>query len=311
MSVVAVTGGSGFIGRHLISALSETAGTSVRGLARAGSPEGPAANRASWIRGDLEDATALRELMTPGGVLVHLAYPTGWTMARHVAAAERLADVAISVGLKRVVHCSTVSVVGRAAVLRVTESTPCEPVTEYEQSKLAIERALAARLARGPELVILRPTAVFGSGGQNLVKLAQALRSNQRFGNYLRSSLFGRRPMNLVSVANVVGALQFLVDYPGTLPNDLYIVSDDDDRLNNFHDVERELMRLFAVTPYPVPPLPIPGSVLAMALGIAGRHRFGGRRIFDNSRLRQAGYVRRVTLTAGLGAFANWFDQES
>ena len=306
---ISVTGGSGFIGRHLIEAISGTAGTPIRALTRSGEPERQTANRVAWVRGDLEDADALRELMTPGGVLVHLAYPKGWTRARHVAAVERLAAVAISVGLKRVVHCSTISVVGRAAVRRVTESTPCQPVTEYEHSKLAIERALAAQLAGRCEFVVLRPAAVFGPGGQNLVKLANALRSHQRWRNYLRSSLFGRRPMNLVCVDNVVGALRFLVDYPGLLPNEVYIVSDDDDVLNNFCDIERELMRLLRVEPYGVSPLPIPRFVLAAALRIAGRHSSGARQIFDSAQLRRAGYASRTTLTAGIESFAQWFDQ--
>lgn len=305
---IAITGGSGFIGRHLIDALSGSA-IPVRVLTRAPGVDHPSTDNVTWVRGDVEDAGALRALMAPGGVLVNLAYPRGWTLERHVAAADRVAAAAISVGLKRFVHCSTVSVWGRAPALRIVESTPCQPVTDYELSKLAVERTLAAELAQRCEFVVLRPTAVFGPRGQNLVKLATALRSKRRYRNYLRSSLFGRRPMNLVCVDNVVAALQFLINYPGICPDDVYIVSDDDDPLNNFLDVERELMRLLRIRPYAVPQLPIPRFLLAAALRVAGRHSVGGRRHFDSSQLRRAGYTRRTTLAAGLESFVDWFDQ--
>lgn len=309
MNAIAVTGGSGFVGRHLLAALTSAPDTSVRVLSRSPMPSGLADSRnIVWVNGSLEDPDALRALLAGSRAFVHLAYPKDWTRARHAAAARQLGAIAAESSVSRVIHCSTAVVAGRAEGL-VTEETPCQPATEYEKAKLEIECSLGAGLRGQCELAILRPTAVFGPGGQNLLKLATALVSGRRPVNYLRSSLYGRRQMNLVCIDNVVGALRFLLDCPGQVPDPVYLVSDDDDPLNTFAEVERMLMSAMNVEPYALPPLALPSTLLSAMLGVAGRPTDLNRR-FDASRLRQAGCPRQVSLAGGLHQFARWFQDQ-
>lgn len=257
-----------------------------------------------WFCGDLENLETLRELLVRGGVLVHLAYPADWSQNRHLAAAQKLARVAAEIGVKRIVLCSTAVVVGNANTRQVTEGTICSPVSEYERTKLGIEQVFATLGKDAYQLAVLRPTAVLGAGGRNLHKLACDLTEGSQVINYLRSSLFGKRRMNLVCVENVAAALDFLIRREQSMAHELYIISDDDDPCNNFRDVEIALRRLFGLPNYPIPPLPLPHRVLSTILYMGGRSCTDPKRIYDGSRLQRAGYKKISTIAQSLERFA-------
>lgn len=312
MPQVSLIGGSGFIGRHLIAAFAQDRAVSMCAVTRAAQADAlPAAPNLTWRQGDLADTDTLRAVLVGDGVLIHLAHPRQWTPEQHVRMAERLADAAARARVRRVVLCSTADVVGRSPAARIDESTPCAPYRAYHHAKLGIEDAFARRAAGAFELVVLRPTAVFGPGGRNLVALATHLRTRTDLLNYLHSSLAGRRTMNLVAVENVVAAIQHLTGAPAAVANGVYLVSDDDDPLNNFRDVERALMTGLGRCDYPVPPLPAPASALRLAARLTGRGFANPRRRFDNGRLAATGCTKRVTLRQALPRFAEWFQRQT
>ena len=121
-TTISITGGTGFIGKHLINALSHFPDLEPRAIthSKAECQLLKAAN-VRWFHGDLENLEILREFLAPGGVLVHLAYPTDWNSTRHLSAAEELGRVAAEVGVKRIVLCSTAVVVGNAKTRRLTK----------------------------------------------------------------------------------------------------------------------------------------------------------------------------------------------
>ena len=307
-SVVALTGGSGFVGRHVLAELARIPGAKVQALVHSSTPEWPR-NTANitWCRGDLEEGDTFDRLLTGTDVCVHLAYPNRWTPAQHVLAAERMGGAVARLGVQRLVHCSTAVVVGKTKAHRVTEATPCEPVTVYERSKMAIEQVLAHTAAGRFELAVLRPTAVFGPAGRNLVKLACDLTGGPRLVNLLRSSLYGARRMNLVCIENVVSAIRFLIDRAQSAPVETYIVSDDDDPANNFRDVERRLMQELGIRTLPLSGVHVPHVALRLALRAAGQVSTDPRRVYDGSLLVQTGFAKRATLAEGLTRFAEWF----
>ncbi len=307
-SFVSITGGTGFIGRHLLERLQRRRGITIRALAHKRPDEHlPLQDRVKWIRGDLADRASLEALLQPGCDLVDLAFPQGWSREARIGATARLARSCAEIGIRRVLHCSTATVVGRAPEQRVTEETPLRPVTEYETTKLEIENTWREHCDGRMELVILRPTAVFGPGGRNLLKLADALVSGSRLLNYLRSSLFGHRRMNLAPVQNVVAAVEFLLDFSWPLASEVFIVSDDEDPMNNFRDVERHLMAGLGMRDYPVPLLPVPRRLLSTALQLAGRSNTDPDRIYDGEKLARAGLRHKpYSIQSGLREFAAW-----
>ncbi len=312
MSIFSVTGATGFIGRHLLHRLWQRPGVTIRALTHR-TPEDklPRLPNVEWVRGNLRDQATIDALLAPGGDLIHLAFPEHWTREQQLAANANLAERAVAVAARRVVHCSTAVVVGKTRERSVNEQTRPEPVTEYEVTKLDIEQIWRERCGDRVDLAILRPTAVFGPGGRNLITLANAVVSGNPLASYLRSSLFGRRRMNLVPVESVVEALEFVVDLPGPLRREVFIVSADEDPANNFRDVERLLRTTMDVPDYPIPLLTLPSGLLVAALRLAGRSNWDPNRIYESERLKRAGYRNQPgAFERGLREFAVWFASE-
>jgi nucleoside-diphosphate-sugar epimerase len=304
---VAVCGGSGFIGRHLITALASGRMASLRVLVHRNDPREGLKAEVRAVAGDLTRPDSLGALITPGCTVVNLAYMPAGSRNENLAAVTNLARACRTGQARRVVHVSTATVVGVAPDDVITESTPPEPRSEYERTKLEVERRLAAEARDAFELLILRPTAVFGPRGKNLVTLAARLLTGTPAGNYARACLHGRRRMNLVCVDNVVAAIRFATTVPVTAGTETFLVSDDDDELNNYRDVESALRARLGRGGYPVPPLPVPSVVLRMALRLRGRSNANPDRVYSASKLTGSGYVRPMSLAAGLASFADWY----
>jgi nucleoside-diphosphate-sugar epimerase len=310
MQTVTITGATGFVGRHLLNRLLQRQNLMLRALAHNSSKSAlQQGARLHWIRGDLADFALSAELFAAGGTLINLAFPAHWSRASHLANAASLAEAAAAQGVRRVIHCSTAAVVGQTSIQNVNEAAPTRPHTEYEKTKLAIEDIWRAAAAGRYDLAIVRPTAVFGPHGKNLLKLAAALTAGSRLANYARSSLFARRRMNLVCVRNVVAALEFLIDCEQPLGGNTFIVAEDDEPGNNFREVERVLMRGLGVRDYALPPLPVPLVALRVLLHVAGKA--AAARKYDSSRLARAGWEKACGFEEGLREFAAWYATSS
>ncbi len=311
MNMIAITGATGFLGQHLLDFLADRDDIQVRVLIHR-NRSNKILNRKNLvaIEGDLENPETLDKLMQPGCTVVNLVYLGNRAKRENLEAMENLAQVCARARVKRLVHCSTAVVVGGARHGVITESTSCHPTTEYEVTKLAVEKIFQRRAGNDFEVAILRPTAVFGPGGKNLVKLASDLRQGKPTTNYLKSLLFNRRRMNLVYVANVVSAIAFLIELAGGIDREVFIVSDDEDPSNNYHDVEKYLMKSFGYADYPVSRIPLPPFVLAFLLRLAGRSNWNPSRVYSCEKLLKAGFRKPVAFESGLAFFADWYKDQ-
>jgi len=168
---VAVTGATGFIGRHLVAHF-VAAGVDVRAVVRPESvralPRGVTIVRAPLVANRLGDAFA--------GVdaVVHLAGVTRATRAEvyekvNVHGTRAVADAARASGA-RLIHISSLAAVGSASpVAPRREEDPPAPITPYGASKLAGERVVTA--TPGLRWTILRPAAVYGPADSALLPL--------------------------------------------------------------------------------------------------------------------------------------------
>jgi len=310
MNTLAIIGASGFLGKHLVKEAIRTGNWRIRVLSRSSQKDAqiaPPESNVEIVIGDARDVKALRQLIEPGCTVVNLVYLPGAGVANNLAACEGLLMACKAANVRRLIHCSTASVVGRTADNLVTEDTPCRPVTEYGITKLKVEHAIAEGARGYIDTAIVRPTAVFGPGGAQLIKLIEDLTGGNRVRNYLRSCLFGRRRMNLVHVANVVAAILFLARREESLAGDTFIVSDDDHPSNNFADVERFLMRELNVPDYRAPRLPIPPGLLSLLLRCLGRDNINPRCNYDPGKLVVLGLQRPVGFEAGLVDYSRWY----
>ena len=310
MKTVAITGASGYIGRHLVAALKGVEDIRIKVLSRSRPEDCPIEIRRPGIeifQGDLCNLESLRGFLEPGCSVVNLVYLWEAGEQRNLAATTHLLDACRDANAGRLIHCSTAAVVGRTRDDLVTENTPCRPVTDYGITKLKVEHAVLEAARTGLDAAILRPTSVFGPGGAPLKKLADDLAQGSRFRNYLKSCLFGERQMNLVHVTNVVAAIVFLLERTESLGGQVYIVSDDDSPSNKFADVERVLMREFGVPYYRSPRVQVPLGVLQSLLHCLGRNNTNPRCRYRSAHLAALGFRSPVRFDTALTDYARWY----
>lgn len=185
---VLVTGATGFTGGHLARALASD-GHEVVALVR--DPRGAAALADAGIllaTGDLRDPAAVQAAATGAAVVYHIAAIYRQAGLRddeyravNATAVRTVIAAAAAAGARRVVHCSTVGVHGDVERPPAAEDAPLRPGDIYQRTKLEGEQvARAAAGASGIEVVIVRPTGIYGPGDRRLLKLFRGV-ARRRF----------------------------------------------------------------------------------------------------------------------------------
>jgi nucleoside-diphosphate-sugar epimerase len=307
---VAILGASGYIGRHIIQALLRSDDFKIKIISRRPSAKHEGMYKKEYLefyKGDLLNPQSLKGYLKPGCTIINLAYSWNGGEAANIQMAKNLVKECKDNGIKRLVHCSTAAVVGRASEDLVTEETPCRPATTYGITKLKIEKVISEETKSHFDVGVLRPTSVFGPKGEPLKKLAGDMMGGRRAKNYLKSCLFGARRMNLVSITNVVDAILFLAMHKNDLNGQTFIVSDDDSPANNFADVEGVLMKKLNIKKYSVPKIPIPLGLLGLLLRAMGRNNTNPRCNYSAEKLKKLGFVPQVPFEDALDEYANWY----
>jgi nucleoside-diphosphate-sugar epimerase len=235
---VAVTGGTGFIGRHLVEAL-VAAGHEVRLLVRhrsarvpgrrrgprraphplAPSPAeaeaghrvpgatgtSPAANGGSHLEtvtGDLRDPESLAHLVRGAELVFHLgACARAW--ARDPEEFE-----AVNVrGTESLLAAARAAGVRRVIHVSTELVDGSSASSAYQRSKQRAEQAVRAFAAAGGEAVVVRPTRVFGPGPMNQANSVTRLIALYRRGLFRLSLADGGARANYVYVGDVVAGL--------------------------------------------------------------------------------------------------------
>lgn len=170
---IALTGATGFVGRHVLDVL-RAAGVPRRVLVRgAGRLDAPADDE-KVVLGSLEDEGALRELVRGTATVIHLAgvVRAGRAAEFHRANAAgtgRLVAAMLAVAPRaRLVHVSSLAAAGPSATPegRAPQELPA-PVSAYGRSKLVAEEVVRAS---GLAWVILRPPAIYGPGDRDVLQ---------------------------------------------------------------------------------------------------------------------------------------------
>ncbi len=289
MPSLVVLGAGGFLGRTLLAEPNLPPG--VKAVARTlpnRSYDG--ARRLSWVAADLTSPGSLDSVIESGDTVVNLAYMPDAGEEANLRLIDSALESAVKKEAERFLHCSTAMVAGAVKAALVDENVACEPVTSYERAKLAVERRVLDAHRGSLEVRIIRPTAIVGPGGQNLLKLANSILCGNRLVNYGRASLFGRRQMHLVSARDVSAAILHLAELPGRLGGSVYIVASDLDPENNFASVERILAEALGRGARSVTPFPVPRQILPLILKAVGKSDADPARVYSSRKLADTGF---------------------
>lgn len=173
---VLVTGGTGFVGAHLVHAL-RARGDRVTCVVRR--PD--LARQLGWsdvalVRGGLADGPALREACAGADIVFHVAGTIAARDATEFMATNRdgtatVLEAAHEAGVRRFVLVSSLAAAGPTVPGQpIDEERPPAPVTDYGRSKLAAE--LLVRAWPG-EWTIVRPPVVYGERDRGTLKIFQ------------------------------------------------------------------------------------------------------------------------------------------
>jgi UDP-glucose 4-epimerase len=211
---ILVTGGSGFIGRHMVAQLS-AAGAHVRVIDLKAHPDPDV----DIVVGDLADPDVLSASLEGGfDAVVHLAAVTSvlrslerpeLTYRTNVAATAALLEAARHAGVKALAFASTNAVTGPMEAPAITEAATLRPLTPYGSTKAAGEMLMSAYTASyGVRCACLRLTNVYGPGMQAKDSIVARLMRAIRLGREFEIYGDGRQVRDYVHVADVIAAVR-------------------------------------------------------------------------------------------------------
>ncbi|HEY7486065.1 MAG TPA: NAD-dependent epimerase/dehydratase family protein [Streptosporangiaceae bacterium] len=271
---VLITGGSGFIGRRMVTAL-RAAGAEITVADADPHPD------AESIVGDLRDPAARAAAVAPGlDAVVHLAAVTSVLRSvedpagvyrMNVEVTADLLERARAHGVSRFLLASTNAVTGDVGATPISELTPPRPLTPYGATKAAAEMLLSAYGGvYGMRACALRFANVYGPGMRHKDSFVPRLMRAAASGTGVRVYGDGTQLRDYVHVDDVVQALllAWRTDHRGPL----VVGSGRSTSVNDLIGAAR------AVTGAPIPvehTPPKPGEMPAVVLDISAARALG------------------------------------
>lgn len=312
---IAVTGANGFIGAALTHELCEK-GYDVRGIVRS---KERSLNRNSRLEifaiGEINSDTNWNDALKGIDVVIHLASqvhklidvsinPLADYRGVNAGGTQKLAEMSAQAGTRRLIFMSTIKVNGEKTTgAAFTENHTAPPQDPYAISKWDAEQALHnISDATGLEVVILRPSLVYGPGVKaNFLRLLRLVDSG------IPLPLMNvRNKRSLIYLNNLVDAIIACITHPDAAGK-TFLVSDG-------HDISTpDLIKLIATAMGKKSRLfPCPLSLLKMIGKVTGKsaevERLIGSLQIDSTKIRrELSWTPPFTMEQGLRMTADWF----
>jgi UDP-glucose 4-epimerase len=211
---VLVTGGSGFIGRHVVAELTAD-GAQVRVVDLQPHPD----TDVDIVIGDIGDPAVLERAFDSGfDSIVHLAAVTSvlrsveqpeLTFATNVTGTNALLAAGRAAGVTSLAFASTNAVTGPMTAPKISEAAVLNPLTPYGSTKAAGEMLMSAYTASyGLRCACIRLTNVYGPGMQAKDSIVARLMRAIRLGRTFEIYGDGTQVRDYVHVTDVVAAMR-------------------------------------------------------------------------------------------------------
>jgi len=324
---VLVTGATGFTGGHLarqLAARGYDVRALVRQLPRDPSLKLPGARQIEFVVGDLRDAPAVQRAAAGVEVVYHIAAiyrQAGLKQSEYrtinAEAVRTVIHAAGTGGARRVVHCSTVGVHGDIEHPPANEDAPLKPGDVYQETKLEGESvARASSRETGVEVVIARPTGIYGPGDRRLLKLFRGV-ARKRFVILGDGRIF----YHLTYVDDLVEGFRLCGEVPGAAGRTYILAGGEVTTLNELIGIVAHEAGVAPPSMHlPAWPFWLAGAAceaLCAPFGLEPpiyRRRvdfFTKSRAFDISRARvELGYAPQTSLQAGVRQTLAWYRQQ-
>ncbi len=314
-----VTGGTGFIGRHVVERL-VGAGHFVRVLSRRPASVGkPKSDRVEIVRGDLEAPETVVSAMEGVDVLYHVGEIKNVTKAaseKNVRLMKKLIEGIGHTAVKRTVFVSSITVAGIPSETPANEDTaPATVLTDhYTSYKRECERLLAV-IAGGFEYAIIRPAPVYGPGSRYLGRLIGTVERFGPIGLPFVGNAKNRAP--LIHVKDLAEAICLSGVRPEAARRVFNLTDGLDHSWRDFLACIAEYLGTkLRIIPLPPLLLKIPAAALDLISGFLGFETdplhyldyFSRDIFFDNTMARDLlGWKPQYTLEAGVSEMMDWY----
>jgi len=204
-----VTGGTGFIGSHLVEELLGR-GYRVKCLIRKTSNLEWLKNLdVEFVQGDLFNEDILQKAVSDVDYIYHIAgviaskTKDGYYRGNQIATRTLLETcIQANPSLKKFVHVSSLAAIGPSLDGKpVDETTPYHPITTYGRSKMAAEKESIQRFDKLP-ITIVRPPAVYGPRDTGILTFFQTVKKG------IKPQMgFAEKFISLVHVTDLVNGI--------------------------------------------------------------------------------------------------------
>ncbi|MEZ8100521.1 UDP-glucose 4-epimerase family protein [Vibrio bivalvicida] len=243
---VVITGATGFIGKYLLQSLPDKYLPVILGRSK------PAGFQGKYYKYDLHDEVIPTSAFVNAEVVIHTAarvhvmndsseFKYSLYKEANVDSTIRLAEHAFKNGVKRFIFISSIKVNGESTLPNkpFSVSSTRLPQDDYGRSKSEAEvELLKLADSTGLEVVIIRPTLVYGPGVKaNFAAMLKLVKK----GVPLPFGGIKHNKRSFVSVRNLVDLISTCIDHPNAV-NQVFLVSDGKDLSTS------EMVRLMGIS---------------------------------------------------------------
>lgn len=230
---ILVTGATGMVGSYLLRYLVREGFTNLRAMKRANSPMDlvePIEDQVSWIECDLLDVIGLEDSLEGIDLVYHCAALISFKkseidqmMAVNKEGTANLINVALHLGIKKLIYVSSIAAIGRPKnQLVISEQTKWESSpfnSHYGISKYLAEQEVWRGHAEGLDVAIVNPGMIIGGGfwDRGPLKMLELVRKEHGF-----------HPMGANGFVDVRDVCRFMIQLMASnISGERYILSAD------------------------------------------------------------------------------------